>query len=242
MNTNAALNLYLRKNKENFNAGNFCENLFYPLSAYLIAYIIKRKISIKDFLNEQLYQLHIKLSSFENNKISLQQVNIYMYNIELKISKKKNKERIKILYLTNICSLFILFSLILESSFCGIYENSLDCLVVNTLISIFFSFVITNVLLLISSIIRVYSLRKENRCMFIISCFLNPYYISFLSCKKNKNKIVKNEEIKSKNNENKEEKDKEDEDKEEDKKKEDKEENKKEDEVKKEGKIEANEG
>ena len=189
MNTNSALNLYLRKNKEYLSAGNFCRNLFYPLSAYLVAYILKRKISIKDFLYEQYYQLYRILSSLDKNEITLQQAKIDIYKIEIKISKKKNKEEKKILPLNNIFTfIFLLFNFILSSSFCSIYENSLDCLIVNTLISILFSIAITRVLFLISSTIIFCSLRKKNKNMFIISCFLNPYYISFLSCKKIKSK------------------------------------------------------
>ena len=138
---------------------------------------------------------------------------------------------------------FLLFNFLLVSSYCGIYENSVDCVIWNTIVSIIFSFIFSRALLLVSATLRYYSLKNkdlQNEKLYIISCFLNPYYLSYCGRKlcSNLYKICckKKEEKNSNNNEDNKKENKE-EDKEEDKE-EYKEENKEENNIK-EGMIET---
>ena len=214
MDTNASLNLYTQKNKENIIANAFCPNIFYPLSTYLITYTIKRKISITEFFTDQKYEFFRILYFHEKGLIKEAQKDLGLHNIEAKISFRKNKAEFRLCLLTILGTIFLGLNFYLVSSFCGIYEHSIDCVMWNTVVSIIFSFIVSRILFLISLSIRRYSLKegKESKCLFIISCLLNPYYMSYLKCcKKKKKYIKKNNEVNKdgkdkkneKNNENK---------------------------------------
>ena len=189
MDKNSGLNLYTQKNKEKIIFNALCSNMFYPLFTYLIIYTIKRKISVNEFFVNQKYQLYRILYLFELEKISKVQKDLGLHNIEAKISLRRNKAECRLWFLFWIGFFFLGFNFYFVSSFCGIYEHSVDCVIWNTVVSIIFSFIVSRVLFLISASIRYYSLRegKENERWFIISCILNPYYVSYcgsnLCCK-----------------------------------------------------------
>ena len=190
MDTNAALNLYTQKNKENIIANALCPNMFYPLSTYLITYTIKRKISVNEFFNDIKYQFYRVLYYHDKKYISEERKDTELHNIEAKISLREIKAECRLSFLIIIGTIFLGINFYLVSSFCGIYEHSVDCLIWNTVVSIIFSYIVSRVLFLISACIRKYSLKKgkQSKCLFIISCLLNPYYMSYLKCCKKKKK------------------------------------------------------
>ena len=181
MDTNAVLNLYTQKNKEKIIFNALCSNIFYPLLTYLITYTIKRKISVNDFFVNQYYKLYRILYLFSKGEITLAKKNLGLHNIEAKISIRKNKAKNRLLFLLGVGFIFLGFNFYLVSSFCGIYENSEDCVIWNTVVSIIFSFIVSRVLFIISASLRLCSLRegKKSKFWFIISCILNPYYLSY---------------------------------------------------------------
>ena len=181
MDTNAVLNLYTQKNKEKIIFNALCSNIFYPLLTYLITYTIKRKISVNDFFVNQYYKLYRILYLFSKGEITLAKKNLELHNIEAKISIRKNKAKNRLLLLLVVGFIFLGFNFYLVSSFCGIYENSEDCVIWNTVVSIIFSFIVSRVLFIISASLRLCSLRegKKSKFWFIISCILNPYYLSY---------------------------------------------------------------
>jgi len=185
MDTNGGLNLYTQKNKEKILSKAFCLNMFIPLSTYLITYTIKRKISVHEFFVNQYYQLYRILFLYKKGKINEVQKDLGLHNIEVKISKRKNKAERRLWFLLGFGSLFLLFNFYLVSSFCGIYENSVDCVLWNTIVSIIFSYIVSRALFALSAFLRYYSLRegKKNERLFILSCVLNPYYVSYCGSK-----------------------------------------------------------
>ena len=211
MDTNASLNLYTQKNKEKISfAKAFCPNIFYPLSTYLITYTIKRKISVNEFFIDQKYQFYKILYLHDKKQINEVQKDLGLHNIEAKISIRKNKAEFRLCLLIVFGSIFLALNFYLVSSFCGIYEHSVDCVIWNTVVSIIFSFIISRIIFLISLSMRQYSLKKgkENKCLFRLSCLFNPYYMSYVKCCKKKKKYTgkKNEINKigeNKNNEDK---------------------------------------
>ena len=56
------------------------------------------------------------------------------------------------------------------------YENSASCLIINTLISILFTFIFTLAILTFSSIFRFIGIKRKVESLFYISTFLNPSY------------------------------------------------------------------
>ena len=190
MDTNAALNLYTQKNKENIIANALCSNIFYPLSTYLITYTIKRKISVNEFFNDIKYQFYRVLYYHDQKYISEERKDTELHNIEAKISLHQIKSECRLCLLILIGSFFLGINFYLVTSFCGIYEHSVDCVIWNTVVSIIFSYIVSRVLFIISACIRRYSLRKgkQSKCLFRISCLLNPYYMSYLKCCKKKEK------------------------------------------------------
>ena len=243
MKSNAELNLYTQKNKEKILGGAISLNMFCPLLVYLIVYIIKKKITVNEFFVNQYYQLYRVLYFLEKKKINVVQKDLGLHNIETKISLRKNKAEFRLLFYFAVGTPFLLFNFLLVSSYCGIYENSVDCVIWNTIVSIIFSFIFSRALLLVSATLRYYSLKNkdlQNEKLYIISCFLNLYYLSYcgrklcsnlykICCKKKDEKNSNNNEDNIKENK--------EEDKEEDKE-EYKEENKEENNIK-EGMIET---
>ena len=105
------------------------------------------------------------------------------HNLEAKISKKKNeyqKEKSKLFFGGII---LIVLNWYYMSCFLGIYENSYDCLFVNLLVSVGSSFFISHMVYLISTSFRYCGLKKNSKCLFTISEFLNPQN-KYFCCKK----------------------------------------------------------
>ena len=206
MKSNAELNLYTKKNKEKILGSAISLNMFCPLLIYIIIYFIKRKMTVNEFFVNQYYQLYRVLVFLEDKKINVVQKDLGLHNIEAKISLRKNKAEFRIWLLFAIGTPFLLFNFLLVSSFCGIYENSVDCVICNTVISIIFSFIFSRVFLFVSASLRYCSLNNngnKNEKLYIVSCLLNPYYLSYCGRKlcSNINKLCcKKEEVENPDN------------------------------------------
>ena len=214
MKSNAELNLYTKKNKEKILGGAISLNMFCPLLMYILIYFIKKKITVNEFFVNQYYQLYRVLVFLEDKKINVVQKDLGLHNIEAKISLRKNKAEFRLWFLFAIGTPFLLFNFLLVSSFCGIYENSVDCVIWNTVVSIIFSFIFSRAFLLISAYLRYNSLKNKDNPkekLYIVSCLLNPYYLSYcgrklciniskLCCTKEEEKNQNNNEDNKKEN------------------------------------------
>ena len=214
MKSNAELNLYTKKNKEKILGGAISLNMFCPLLMYILIYFIKKKITVNEFFVNQYYQLYRVLVFLEDKKINVIQKDLGLHNIEAKISLRKNKAEFRLWFLFAIGTPFLLFNFLLVSSFCGIYENSVDCVIWNTVVSIIFSFIFSRAFLLISAYLRYNSLKNKDNPkekLYIVSCLLNPYYLSYcgrklcsniskLCCTKEEQKNQNNNEDNKKEN------------------------------------------
>jgi hypothetical protein len=182
MTTNSSLHLYKDRDKylhESLSGKKFLSmNILLPLIAYICVLSIRKAISVKEFLKQKEYELFlIRKSSVKwPNKI------LKLHALQTSISKCKNKniKHIKIYFYVGL--VFLLFTWYLTTCFCGIYENSVDCLIVNIILSIIFALILTLTLFFISSLLRVCC---ENKNAFAISTLFNPTKLLFGEIKTN---------------------------------------------------------
>ena len=97
-----------------------------------------------------------------------------MHDIITDISKFKNNKEQWAFYVFIGGCLFLLFNWYFVTCFCGIFENSQDCLIINIVMSIIFSSIFSLALIILSSYLRKYGLTKKNKTIYNISLFLNP--------------------------------------------------------------------
>ena len=146
------------------------------LILYIPIMVLKKLTSIREFIYEQNYEFAIVVKAYEKGKLSPPQTQLRLHDIDTQISKCKNKmdywEK-KVFWGGFI---FLLFNFYLTTCFCGIYQNSFDCVVANTIVSIVFTNVITFILFLLSTILRKYGLLNKSIMSFNISTIINPTF------------------------------------------------------------------
>ena len=171
---------------------------------YLPTLILKKLTSIREFIDEQMYECSL-IKAKKEPELSKGKKQLKLHGIETEISKFYNKmERYEIrIFFWGLS--FLLITFYLTSCFCGIYENSVSCLTLNTIMSIVFTFIITIIIFFVSTILRRYALRKGKVEMkkeekyilakiFNISRFLNPTYHFYKLEEEIKNEKKKKEE------------------------------------------------
>ena len=176
MTKNLSLHLYKDRDKylhETMDGKSFIiMNLILPLIVYICVLFIRRTISIKEFLQYQRYKLG---QIGKKDKIGPQEI-LKLHALQTDISKFKNKNQYIEKWYIIIGLIFLAFNWYLTSCFCGIYENSIDCLTMNVFMSMIFCIIFTLVFFLISSFIRIWF---KNRELFKMSRWLNPTYLLF---------------------------------------------------------------
>jgi len=176
MTKNLSLHLYKDRDKylhETMDGKSFIiMNLILPLIVYICVLFIRRSISIKEFLQYQRYKLG---QIGKKDKIGPEEI-LKLHALQTDISKFKNKNQYIEKWYIIIGLIFLAFNWYLTSCFCGIYENSIDCLTMNVFMSMIFCIIFTLVFFLISSFIRIWF---KNRELFKISRWLNPTYLLF---------------------------------------------------------------
>jgi len=190
-----SLHLYRRKDHGKFSFSSFLANFFLP---YIIFYIsilkLKKDLSVKEFIDEIYYKLYKFL--YENHKkldkrMIVNEVHLLIHNLKTEKSKKKNEhqEGMKRLLIGGL--ILILLNWYYMSCFLGIYVNSLDCLVVNLVLSVIYSLLVSFLVYLLSVSLRKCALSKEGdkaeescikRFIFFISELFNPQYKYFCFC------------------------------------------------------------
>ena len=146
-------------------------NILVPfLLLYLPTMLLKKYISIREFIFDQIKK-YLDITESNKNKAQKQ---LGLHDIETQISKFKNKiegNSFKVFFFGGI---FLLFNLYMTTCFCGIYENSYPCLILNTFISIICTYLLTYAILLASTILRRCGLLFKIKMMFKFSRIFNP--------------------------------------------------------------------
>ena len=202
-----SLHLYRRKDKGKFSFQSFLANFFLP---YLIFYIsilkLKKDLSVKEFIDLQYYDLYHFLNENHNEMDKRKIVNLIklkIHNLETEISKKKNEHQKGMKRILYGGLVLILLTWIYMYCFLGIYENSYDCLIVNLVLSVVYSLIVSHLVYLLSVSIRKCVIPKDQKekdeeiekrnekCnikmfikekIFYISELFNPQYKYFCFC------------------------------------------------------------
>ena len=160
-----------------FNIGNFILNIVVTtFPARIIAIVIKKNFGITNFFLEFI----IKCEK-EYNKNNLKNegfdfdISHEFNNITIPFRRKQRK--IIVIYgVSGI--LFLSFNCLLVTCFCGIFDEYVFKLFLNTFMSILFSNVLRALFYLIGAILRYYGLKKNSETVYNISRFFNPLYLS----------------------------------------------------------------
>ena len=163
--------------KEKFNVKYFIINTLIPFLFYIpISSFLKQNTSIKEFI----YYKNFQVSQIEGNaNLREGQKSLEFHDITTDNSKFKNEKEdsAKLLFIGG--CIFLLFNWYAVTCFCGIYENSEDCLIINTVVSIISSIILSIILFIISASLRSYSLSNKKKIIYYISSFLNPIFYMY---------------------------------------------------------------
>ena len=198
-----SLHLYIRKDNEKLDITSFFINILLPmLLLYYFICKIKEYTSIREFIDDKYYEFYSILIDKKRRKISEGQKNLKIHNIETEISKFKNQLDSRTNIFLWIGLFFIIFNWHFTTSFCAIYENSTDCLISNTLTSIFSSLILSTLIILVSAILRYIGLKFKSERIFNFSLWINPEYFIYGKDTTKKKVEKKEKQKKNDNNEN----------------------------------------
>ena len=172
------------KNDPKYNAINIAVPF---LLLHLPTLVFKKYISIREYIYEQNYEIGKNINELKQIKNNSQnsttkklRIQIVLHEIQTQISKTRNKmeSRGTLLFIAGL--IFLFFNCYVATCFCGIYNNSYLCLILNTLMSIIFTLVWSNILLLISCCLRKISLCIKLKLVFNFSGILNPVILFYI--------------------------------------------------------------
>ena len=170
----------------NFKFGYFTLNIFIPCIISLPIILIRKFMSKKKLLYEvlQLEKNKDDLNIFKNAQRSCKNIDIAKEEEKISIKGKELIEeidnyKVDYIYLYGSSGLiFLFFNLILLTSFCGNYPNTVIKLFKNTFASMIGSFMLSAFFYLVGVILRYYSLKNKMEILYNISRFFNPLYLS----------------------------------------------------------------
>ena len=116
------------------------------------------------------------MDAYERQILSAPQTQLRLDDIEKQITKFKNLMDYWEKKVFRGGCIFLLFNFYLTTCFCRIYQNSISCLISNTVMSITFTNCIIFILLLLSAILRIYGLSNEGLMTFSIFTLFNPTF------------------------------------------------------------------
>ena len=163
---------------------------------------IKEYTSIREFIDDKYFEFYSILIERAEDKITEGQKNLKIHNIETEISKFKNQLDCRTKVFLWVGLFFIIFNWHFTTSFCAIYENSTDCLISNTLTSIFSSLILSTLIILVSTILRYIGLKSKSEAIFNFSLWINPEYFIYGKDTTKKKVEKKEKQKKNDNNEN----------------------------------------
>ena len=192
----SSLHLYIDKDidliEKNKGAFKFVNLFLCPILFYLLSSVFKFLTSIREFMYDKLNESH-EIKANRNLKLGVKILKIH--DIKTEISKLINSNN-KIVNKYFIGTLiFLIFNCCLVTCFCSIYDNSIDCLVLNIFMSLLLEIIITLSLFALSSLLRYIAIQKGKipdlhastevekqvnaKEIYNASRFLNPTYIMY---------------------------------------------------------------
>ena len=164
------------------NSRSWIENMVPPCLIYLIIYYIKKILSIREFCHEEEENIK-KIKKLEEKNNSINKIIINYHSEKTKIKKFKSNFENSIQIISIIGSIFLFINFLLVTSFCGIYHNSFECILINVLINMVSSFAIMSILnILVAIIKRDFKIYLFGAYMLFCQC--TYFVIYYLTCKK----------------------------------------------------------
>ena len=170
----STLHLYIHKDDEDSSDGwDYIFNIIFPfLVLYVTRECLKKAFSLREFYIDEKYKIKgletiiKKHKSKATNKIHDVQTDIKLYrNV-----KYNDYKRVTILGF-----ILLFFNWYFVTTFCGIYQNSFGCIIVNTLLSIIWTFIISIICHFFSTLFYILELKNLSR-LFSIKTIINLFY------------------------------------------------------------------
>ena len=189
------LHLYTGRDEsfgERLKGSSLAINIFIPPLMYIFTSLVKKRVSLKEFIYDKMNELR---EITEEKKIDERKKIIRIHDIKTDISKFRNVVNNNTTIIFVVGLIFLIVNWYVSTCFCGIYENSVSCLITNTLMSIFFSIILTTILFIVSAFCRYLAIKKGYESAFCLHTILNPSYLLYANeyRKKSKEKEEKNE-------------------------------------------------
>ena len=192
----SSLHLYLGKDiNDKFETKYMIINFFFPFISYYLSGYIQSLLSIREFFLDQYENIEMILQKYDKKEMRI----LRLHNVETEISKYKNKLKSNTEKIFKFGLLFLFLNWYYITCFGGVYNHSLDCLILHTFLSIIFALFVSMIIYALSACIRKRSLDKNslfhNKKFYNISKKLNPIF-----CFRKKSKLQKKLKKKDKKN------------------------------------------
>ena len=173
------LHLYTGRDKslgETLKGSSLVINIFIPSLMFIFISLVKKRVSIKEFIYDKMIELR---EIIEEKKMDETKMILRMHDIKTDISKFKNEVNYntRIIFLGGL--IFLVINWYVLTCFCGIYENSVFCLITNTIMSILFSIILTIIIFIVAAFCRYLYIKKGYELAFTLYSKLNPSYLLY---------------------------------------------------------------
>ena len=156
---------------------NYFLNLFPPIVVYLLSYFFRKSLSLREFYLEEEDRLQKIGKEHERNSNKLKfEINLHKERTKIKKFRNNLEHSINLNYFLGL--IIVSYNYYLVSCFCGIYQNSFGCIVINTLTSIASTFIL-------SIIIHCFELINPKKCnlkKWLCRCYIPCFGILFFLC------------------------------------------------------------
>ena len=153
---------------------NYFLNLIPPLLVYLLLHFFRKSLSLREFYLEEKDKIK-KIGKESCNKLKYE---INLHKERTKIKKFRNNLEHSIKLINFLGLIIVSYNYYLVSCFCGIYQNSFGCIVVNVLTSIASTFIFSIIVHGIESI----KPKEWNLKKFLCKCYIPCFGILFFLC------------------------------------------------------------
>ena len=171
------LHLYIHRwNEETDSSVAKFVNIFLP---FIILYIpiawIKKALSITVFCLQENAKIEDYEEKYKRRAPGKYQIKCQQEKSNIKKFRNNMETNSRLVLILG--GLLLFFNWYLATSFCGVYNNSFDCIVVNVLYSILYTKIFSVILHLLSTIIKYFDWKNCNKIKFFISDFINCKFL-----------------------------------------------------------------
>ena len=171
------LHLYIHRwNEETDSSVAKFVNIFLP---FIILYIpiawIKKALSITVFCLQENAKIEDYEEKYKRRAPGKYQIKCQQEKSNIKKFRNNMETNSRLVLILG--GLLLFFNWYLATSFCGVYNNSFDCIVVNVLYSILYTKIFSVILHLVSTIIKYFDWKNCNKIKFFISDFINCKFL-----------------------------------------------------------------